>query len=124
MAAELYEANAENPIHVWRTRYGRLQAWAHMLGYGGHFSTRSRAYSVTLRTLRKARQDWRRRTWHRTAEHVADDDGREIVTELGYAGIGWHTIGDAALANAAAARARERRLTAHDEAPIPNEWID
>jgi hypothetical protein len=67
-----------------------------MLGYGGHFSTCSRRYSLTLR---KARQDWRRRTWHRTADHLADDDGREIVTELGYAGIGWHTSGDAALAN-------------------------
>lgn len=124
MAAELDEANAESPIQVWRTRYGRLQAWAHMLGYGGHFSTRSRRYSVTLRTLRKARQDWRRRTWHRTADHLANDDRREIVTELGYAGIGWHTTGDAALANAAAARARERRLVAREEQQLHNTYLE
>jgi hypothetical protein len=114
----------EGPIKHWRGGYGRLQAWAHMLGYGGHFSTRSRAYSVTLRTLRKARQDWRRRAWHRTAEHLADDDTTTIATELNYASIGWHTTGDAALANSAAARARERRQTARDEAPNLNEWID
>ena len=86
-----------------------------MLGYGGNFSTRSRAYSVTLRTLRKARKDWRSSAWHRTADQLADDDTTTIATQLGYAGIGWHTTGDAALANAAAARARERRLTARDE---------
>jgi hypothetical protein len=107
--------SSDGPIEHWRTGYGRLQAWAHMLGYGGHFSTRSRAYSVTLRTLRKTRQDWRRRAWHRTADHLTDDDTTTIATQLGYAGIGWHTTGDAALANAAAARARERRLTARDE---------
>ncbi len=107
--------HADSPVPHWRTGYGRLQAWAHMLGYGGHFSTRSRAYSVTLRTLRKTRQDWRRRAWHRTADHLTDDDTTTIATQLGYAGIGWHTTGDAALANAAAARARERRLVARDE---------
>jgi hypothetical protein len=95
-----------------------------MLGYGGHFSTRSRAYSTTLRTLRKARQDWRRRTCHRTADHLDDDDTNAIVTELEFAGIGWHTSGDAALANSAAARARERRRVARDEASILDDLID
>jgi Replication initiator protein, pSAM2 len=114
----------DGPIKHWRCGYGRLQAWAHMLGYGGHFSTRSRAYSTTLRTLRKARQSWRRRAWHRTADHLTDDDVTTIATELSYAGIGWHTSGDAALANSAAARARERRQTARDEAPDLDDLID
>ncbi|GAA3220001.1 replication initiator protein RepSA [Actinocorallia longicatena] len=35
----------------------RLQPWAHMLGYGGHFSSKSRHYSVTLTELRRARAD-------------------------------------------------------------------
>jgi hypothetical protein len=38
-----------------------LRRWAHMLGFGGHFSTKSRCYSTTLRALRAARQAWRRR---------------------------------------------------------------
>ena len=32
----------------------RLRAWAHMLGFGGHWSTKSRRYSTTLRALRRA----------------------------------------------------------------------
>jgi hypothetical protein len=38
----------------------RLWAWAHMLGFRGHFSTKSRRYSTTLGALRDARAEWRR----------------------------------------------------------------
>ncbi|MBB1246510.1 replication initiation protein [Streptomyces durbertensis] len=38
----------------------RLRAWAHRLGFRGHFSTKTRRYSTTLGTLRQARADWRR----------------------------------------------------------------
>ncbi|MGW0209287.1 replication initiator [Streptomyces sp. NPDC003233] len=38
----------------------RLRSWAHMLGFRGHFSTKSRRYSTTLGALRDARADWRR----------------------------------------------------------------
>jgi replication initiator protein RepSA len=33
----------------------RLRKWAHMLGFGGHFSSKSRRYSTTLGALRRAR---------------------------------------------------------------------
>jgi hypothetical protein len=33
----------------------RLRAWAHMLGFGGHFASKSRRYSTTLGALRRAR---------------------------------------------------------------------
>jgi hypothetical protein len=36
-----------------------LRRWAHMLGYGGHFSSKSRRYSTTLTALRRARTDHR-----------------------------------------------------------------
>jgi hypothetical protein len=36
----------------------RLRKWAHMLGYRGHFSSKSRRYSVTLTELRQARADY------------------------------------------------------------------
>ena len=39
-------------------------AWAHMLGYGGHFLTKSRRYSVTFGQLRQARTDHRRASRH------------------------------------------------------------
>ncbi|MER7702166.1 replication initiator [Kitasatospora sp. NPDC097605] len=38
----------------------RLRAWAHMLGFRGHFSTKTRKYSTTLGALRDARTAWRR----------------------------------------------------------------
>jgi hypothetical protein len=37
----------------------RLRPWAHMLGFRGHFSTKSRRYSTTLGCLRDARKRWR-----------------------------------------------------------------
>ena len=33
----------------------RLRPWAHMLGFGGHWSTKSRRYSTTMTALRRAR---------------------------------------------------------------------
>ena len=45
----------------------RFRAWAHMLGYGGHFLTKSRRYSVTFGQLRAARTDYRRTQRHPTA---------------------------------------------------------
>jgi len=33
----------------------RLRPWAHMLGFGGHWSTKSRRYSTTFTVLRRAR---------------------------------------------------------------------
>ncbi|MEV6669344.1 replication initiator [Streptomyces sp. NPDC051162] len=37
----------------------RLRQWAHMLGFRGHFSTRTRHYSTTLAHLRAQRTAWR-----------------------------------------------------------------
>ena len=31
----------------WHDTYGRLRRWTHMLGFGGHFATKSRRYSTT-----------------------------------------------------------------------------
>jgi len=39
----------------------RLRQWAHMLGFRGHFSTRTRRYSTTLTQLRAERTAWRTR---------------------------------------------------------------
>jgi hypothetical protein len=38
-----------------------LRRWAHMLGFRGHFMTKSRAYSVTFTALRVERRTWRLR---------------------------------------------------------------
>src|ERR1019366_6123870 len=46
----------------------RLCKWAHMLGHGGHFLTKSRRYSVTFGQLRAAR------TQHRLAQRHPDGE--------------------------------------------------
>ena len=38
-----------------------LRRWAHMLGFRGHFLTKSRAYSVTFTAIRAERRIWRLR---------------------------------------------------------------
>jgi hypothetical protein len=91
-----------------------LRRWAHMLGYRGHFATKSRRYSTTMRALRAARRDWRRRQHPLAREHanktvIADAD-------LHWAGRGWRTSGDALLALSAAASAREHGRIEYEEA--------
>lgn len=93
-----------------------LRRWAHMFGYRGHFATKSRRYSTTMRILRAARRDWVRRqqptTWR-------ESDGTVItITDMRWAGQGWRTTGDALLALSAAARAREQRRIAREELAV------
>ncbi|MCI3243169.1 replication initiator [Streptomyces spinosisporus] len=64
-----------------------LRRWAHMLGYGGHFSTKSRRYSTTLTALRQARAD------HRAEQQRASlglvDGPTVTVGQWRYAGRGY-----------------------------------
>ena len=100
--------------------YLLLDKWTHMLGFRGHFSSKSRRYSVTLGKLRRARQRFQtlaaesRRTGEPLdlrdleARLLADDEETTLVVgSWTYQGSGWTSPGDAELAIAAAARARE-----------------
>ena len=99
----------------------RLRKWAHMLGFGGHFSTKSRRYSTTLGALRRARVAYairRRRgvalpldAWGRPE----DDQAMIVVASWHYLGSGYQSTGEAWLAASAAARAREARRIAKEE---------
>jgi hypothetical protein len=99
----------------------RLRKWAHMLGFGGHFSTKSRRYSTTLGALRQARVAYairRRRgnaipldAWGRPE----DDQAVMVIASWIYVGRGYQTTGEAWLAASAAARAREARRIAKEE---------
>jgi len=97
--------------------WSRLRPWAHMLGFGGHFATKSRAYSTTFTALRIARATAMRRANAIAAqpEQLPPDDDSDTVLVVGtwtYAGTGWRTTADAALALAAADAARSRRPAA------------
>ena len=114
LAADYESAEVEHP-------YERMTNWVHMLGFRGHFSTKSRRYSVTLGALRRARRRAQvlitnaRATGDRIdlaeleAELMADEEDETtlVLGQWRFAGTGWATPGDAAMANAAAARARE-----------------
>jgi hypothetical protein len=99
----------------------RLGKWAHMLGFGGHFSTKSRRYSTTLGALRRVRVAYairRRRgdtlpldAWGQPE----DDQTVVVVASWTYLGSGYQTTGEAWLAASAAARAREARRIAKEE---------
>ena len=112
-----------------RAPYDRLRKWTHMLGFGGHFLTKSRAYSTTFTERRGKRARWRRQARLRqlreqrpdlagVLDDLADDHDDQAVLVVGdwaFAGNGWLCDGDRALANAAAAHAREYRDLIREE---------
>jgi hypothetical protein len=98
--------------------YAGLRRWVHMGGFRGHFASKSRRYSTTLGAIRRERSDYRRRQAAEHAREIADQDDTEttlVVTRWEFAGLGYLTAGDAALALSAAARARERRDAAREQ---------
>ncbi|MGA6157335.1 replication initiator protein RepSA [Stenotrophomonas sp. NPDC087984] len=79
----------------------KLQQWAHMLGFRGHFSTKSRRYSTTLGALRQTRADYRAAQERRERGLPNPDDNPDattlVVAHWAYAGHG-HTPGESWLA--------------------------
>ena len=100
----------------------KLLDHAHGLGFGGHFMTKSRAYSTTMGALRGARRRFAR---SRAAGEVGvildawgrpeDDDLVEKRARWFYLGWGYRSHGEAWIAATAAARAREQRELAREE---------
>ncbi|MFI6733203.1 replication initiator [Nonomuraea sp. NPDC050451] len=94
----------------------RLRPWAHMLGFRGHFSSKSRAYSLNLTDLRNARAA------HRAAEarerHGLPALGDATTLVLGhwrFAGIGY-TPGEAIMAEHIRQRVQTARKIAAERA--------
>jgi len=78
----------------------RLAHWAHMLGFRGHFSTKSRRYSTTLSALRAARTDHAREQDISTGRlPLFNDDTILVISHWEYAGKGL-SPGDALVAAA------------------------
>jgi hypothetical protein len=99
----------------------RLRPWAHMLGFGGHWSTKSRRYSTTMTALRRARVAFAKRRRARDAipldafGRAEDDQAAVVIATWSYVGAGYQTEGERWLALSAAARAREQRWIAREE---------
>jgi hypothetical protein len=101
----------------------RLGKRAAMLGYGGHWSTKSRRYATTLGAIRRARAEYARRVRQRSTValdawgRALDDDQVLVVRKWSFDGRGFRSAAEATLATAAAARAREHyRAAALDQA--------
>ncbi|HEX4813840.1 MAG TPA: replication initiator, partial [Nonomuraea sp.] len=78
----------------------RLTHWAHMLGFRGHFSTKSRHYSTTLGALRTAREQHMRTEQITTGRlPLFEEDTVLVIAHWAYAGQGL-SIGDQLLAAA------------------------
>jgi hypothetical protein len=101
-----------------------LRRWAHMLGFGGHFLTKARRYSVTFTALRQARITYRRTqdpgpdSAPIHSQENLDTEMAIVIVRLSYAGTGWRTFGDALLANTAADQARKRRDVGREEIAV------
>src|SRR5215216_6859722 len=99
----------------------RLRPWAHMLGFRGHWSTKSRRYSTTFTVLRRARVAFAKRRRARDGvpldawDRPEDDQAVIVVASWVFVGAGYETEGERWLALSAAARAREQRRIAREE---------
>ncbi|MFF7125678.1 replication initiator [Streptomyces sp. NPDC008240] len=66
----------------------KLWKWAHMLGFRGHFSSKSRAYSTTLGALRDVRRAWRLAQTEATRTRAGlpvNDENTTLVTASSWA---------------------------------------
>ncbi len=86
--------------------------WAHCLGYGGHFLTKSRRFSVTFGQLRAIRTEHRRAQRHPDGEldpwgRIVDETAVLLLGDWHYAGSGYHASDAHALALMSADNARK-----------------
>ncbi|MFJ2820532.1 replication initiator protein RepSA [Streptomyces toxytricini] len=89
----------------------RLAAWSHMLGFRGHFSTKSRQYSTTLGALRQTRADYRAAQEQHAFD--AEPDTVLVLASWQYAGHG-HSPGESVLAATIARGIQLNRQTARE----------
>ena len=99
--------------------YGELglRRWAHMLGFRGHFLTKSQRYSTTFRAIRGERRDWQLReeldqlardTWGEDSTRVGLDTVT-VINDWRLVGVGHRNYAEQELAMAIAERNRARR---------------
>ena len=94
-----------------------LRRWAHMLGFRGHFLTKSQRYSTTFRAIRGERRDWRitreldrldRATWGESSTPI-DVTTVTVVNDWRLLGVGHRNHAEQELAMAIAERNRSHR---------------
>ncbi|NMH95390.1 hypothetical protein HF519_28335 [Pseudonocardia bannensis] len=94
-----------------------LRKWAHMLGFRGHFLTKSRRYSTTFRAIHGDQRTWRLAQTLDELGHDPTDEPVIVVNDWHLVGIGHHTDTDRELALAVAERRRDHRRTTAGSTP-------
>ena len=92
-----------------RSGLRKLGRWVHMLGFRGHFVTKSRRYSITLGELRAARAAYRAHQDQPPVDAQDDGDTTEVLSVWEYLGSGYLNSGDVLLAAGVAASLRAAR---------------
>lgn len=85
-----------------------MTRWLHTLGYRGHITTKTRAYSTTMGALRAHRAEWR-------ASKSEQVDEPPTAVRWRFVQVGHRNEGDRLLATTADAAARASRLAAREE---------
>ena len=88
-----------------------LRRWAHMLGFRGHFLTKSRRYSTTFTAMRGQRQAWRLLEELAQLGHDVDPTAVVVINDWRLVGIGHRDDAERELAHAIAERQRQHRTT-------------
>jgi hypothetical protein len=88
-----------------------IARWVHMLGFRGHFVTKSRGFSTTLGELRAARAAYRA---ERDEPAGPDEDSTLVVAAWEYIGSGYLNPGDVLLAAGVEASIRTGREALRD----------
>jgi hypothetical protein len=97
-----------------------LRRWAHMLGFRGHFLTKSRHYSTTFQVIRG---DGRAYRLAETLDHLGlDPDSVLVVNDWRFQGAGYRDDAERELAAGIAHRIRDnRKRTYHQESRSPRQ---
>jgi hypothetical protein len=116
-----------------RAGLGGVGEWRHMLGFRGHFVTKSRRYSTTLGELRGARAAWRAardEADHAESEHDTElepdaelEESTPVLSSWEYLGCGYLNPGDVLLAAGVEASIRVAREALRDERHGPPRWV-
>ncbi|MFD7652924.1 replication initiator [Actinosynnema sp. NPDC059797] len=90
-----------------------LRKWAHMLGFRGHFLTKSKHYSTTFKRIREDRRAYRAAE---VLDHLGlDAESVVVVNDWAYAGSGYANDAERELASGIAERLRAQRQRKYTE---------
>jgi hypothetical protein len=106
-----------------------VRAWAHMLGFRGHFATKARRYSTTFGELRAVRHGWRVAQAAGNSGYGAVGHGTNMedvleTREWGLTGMGYCTNGDAWIATGLAHAARQARVARYESRICVNGGVE